>query len=202
MLQVLFLKVLNMSLTASFVILLILAARFLFKKAPKKYVYSFWGIALFRLLCPFSFESIWSMIPSAEVLPTEPLTYANHNDWRIQTGFTAVDQAINPVLSETSPDIVISGVAIFAWIWLAGMAAIHLNCMKMRFLLKIFIKPSMLLSGLEVSTDGMIIRPLFPLRVPRPLWQQYIIRKKYRGSLLPHGRKVLFREFFFTIRIV
>ena len=74
MLQVLFLKVLNMSLTASFVILLILAARFLFKKAPKKYVYSFLGIALFRLLCPFSFESIWSMIPSAEVLPTEPLT--------------------------------------------------------------------------------------------------------------------------------
>ena len=123
MLQVLFLKVLNMSLTASFVILLILAARFLFKKAPKKYVYSFWGIALFRLLCPFSFESIWSMIPSAEVLPTEPLTYANYNDWRIQTGFTAVDQAINPVLSETPPDIVISSVAIFAWIWLAGMAA-------------------------------------------------------------------------------
>src|SRR5699024_3006313 len=48
---------------------------------------------------------------------------ANHNDWRIQTGFTAVDQAINPVLSETPPDIVISSVAIFAWIWLAGMAA-------------------------------------------------------------------------------
>ena len=67
------------------------------------------------------------MIPSAEVLPAEPLTYANHNDWRIQTGFTAVDQAINPVLSETPPDIVISGVAILLDLacWYGGNALLQ-----------------------------------------------------------------------------
>ena len=59
----LFLQILNMSLTASYVILFVLLARLALKKAPKVFSYALWSVVLFRLLCPFSFESILSLIP-------------------------------------------------------------------------------------------------------------------------------------------
>ncbi|MBP3322629.1 MAG: hypothetical protein J6M16_00375, partial [Clostridia bacterium] len=57
----LFITVLNMSITGSFVILAIMLAKLLIKKAPKKYSYVLWLIPAFRLICPFSFRSVFSM---------------------------------------------------------------------------------------------------------------------------------------------
>lgn len=121
MLQILFLKILNMSLTSALIILLILIVRILFQKVPKKYIYLFWSVALFRLLYPFSLESIWSMIPSAEILPTELLTSTNRYDWSIHTGIMEIDQTVNPVLYDTSPSALVSNFTVLSWIWLAGM---------------------------------------------------------------------------------
>ena len=121
MLQILFLKIVNMSLTSALIILLILIVRILFQKVPKKYIYLFWSVALFRLLYPFSLESIWSMIPSAEILPTELLTSTNRYDWSIHTGIMEIDQTVNPVLYDTSPSALVSNFTVLSWIWLAGM---------------------------------------------------------------------------------
>jgi beta-lactamase regulating signal transducer with metallopeptidase domain len=54
----LFLTVLNMSLTASYVILIVIPVRLLLKKAPKAVSYALWSVVAFRLTIPFSFESI------------------------------------------------------------------------------------------------------------------------------------------------
>ena len=120
MLDTLFLRILNMSLTGSFVILLVLLSRALLYKAPKKYVYPVWGLVLLRLCAPFSLESIFSLLPSTEVLPIELLTSANPSDWYIQSGFRTIDQAVNPLLQETSPAAMTNHFSILAWIWLAG----------------------------------------------------------------------------------
>ena len=56
-----FLTVLNMSLTASYVIIAILLTRFLLKNAPKRYSYVLWAAAAFRLICPISFEAVFSL---------------------------------------------------------------------------------------------------------------------------------------------
>ena len=56
----LFFKILDMSVTASWVILAVMAVRFLLRKAPKKYSYALWVAALFRLLCPVSIQSVVS----------------------------------------------------------------------------------------------------------------------------------------------
>lgn len=61
----LFLVVLHMSFVASFVIVFVLVARLLLKKAPKIFSYALWSVVLIRLLCPFSFESEISLLPSA-----------------------------------------------------------------------------------------------------------------------------------------
>lgn len=122
----LFLQILNMSLTGGFAVLFVLLARAALYKAPKKFVYPLWGLVLFRLCCPFSLESILSFVPSKEVFPTELLTSTNRFDWQIQSGFTAIDQAVNPVLSKASPSAVTGRLSIFAWIWLAGAAGMLL----------------------------------------------------------------------------
>ena len=59
----LFLSVLNMSFTASYVILLVILIRMLLKKAPKVISYALWGVVAFRLIIPFSFESMFSLMP-------------------------------------------------------------------------------------------------------------------------------------------
>lgn len=66
----LFLTVLNMSLTASYVIAAIMLARLFLKKAPKVISYILWAVAGFRLAFPFSFESVFSLIPfKAQPIP-------------------------------------------------------------------------------------------------------------------------------------
>lgn len=65
---------LDMSRTASVVILIVLIARLLLKKAPKIFSYGLWMIVLFRLLLPFSFESPVSLIPKEEILDAPPVT--------------------------------------------------------------------------------------------------------------------------------
>ncbi len=59
--EALFLKMVNMSITASYVILALLLIRLLLKKAPKKYSYLLWSAALFRLICPVSFSAVFSI---------------------------------------------------------------------------------------------------------------------------------------------
>ncbi|MBQ6797600.1 MAG: hypothetical protein IJP11_00005, partial [Oscillospiraceae bacterium] len=63
--------ILNMSITGSAVILIVLMARLLLKKAPKVFSYMLWAVVLFRLLCPVSLASDFSLLglldaPAAE----------------------------------------------------------------------------------------------------------------------------------------
>lgn len=68
MLDQIFMQVIDMSKTASIIILVVLFVRMLLKRFPKFISYALWGVVLFRLLCPVSFESMISLIP--EITPT------------------------------------------------------------------------------------------------------------------------------------
>lgn len=65
----LFLKIINMSISASWLVLAVLLLRFVLKKAPKWVNVLLWGIVAVRLAFPFSIESALSLIPSAETIP-------------------------------------------------------------------------------------------------------------------------------------
>ena len=58
-----FLKVLNISISASILIIVVIAARLLLKKAPKWCVMLLWAIVALRLVIPVSIESVFSLIP-------------------------------------------------------------------------------------------------------------------------------------------
>ena len=63
-----FLKLFNMSITASWVIMAVILLRFFLRRAPKWLRCILWAIVAVRLVCPFSFESVFSLIPSAEII--------------------------------------------------------------------------------------------------------------------------------------
>ncbi len=127
MLERVFLSVINMELTAVYVILLVLFLRFLLRKQPKIYSYALWSVVLFRLLCPFSLESTLSLIPvKKEPIPAAVITSTNPYTWTVSTGVEAVDRVVtdplvNPLLYETSSSALASNLRIFAFLWLLGM---------------------------------------------------------------------------------
>lgn len=96
MLDKLFVSVLNMSLIGSYAIVFVLIARLLLKKVPKIFSYALWSIVLFRLLCPFSLESVLSLIPTEEVSIPQDIIYSPAP--QIRTGITAFDSMVNPML--------------------------------------------------------------------------------------------------------
>ena len=93
----LFLKIINMSISASGLVLVVLILRFVLKKAPKWVNILLWGIVAIRLICPFSFESALSLIPSAETCPEKVMSGPSFD---VQTGITPVDNRINDYLGD------------------------------------------------------------------------------------------------------
>ena len=92
----LFLSILNRSITASWLILAVLLIRFLLKKAPKSFNGLLWLLVGVRLMVPITFESIFSLIPSANTIPDDVITSSKPI---IQSGIEIVDNTVNPILS-------------------------------------------------------------------------------------------------------
>ena len=95
-----FRTLLNMTYTAAAAMLFILALRLVFKwlKAPTWVCYALWGIALFRLLCPFSLESVLALLPSTEPIPQGFLTAQTPE---IYTGVAVLNSVVNPALAQS-----------------------------------------------------------------------------------------------------
>ena len=93
----LFLKIVNMSISASWLVAAVLILRLVLKKAPKWVNVLLWGIVAVRLICPFSFESALSLIPSAETFPEKIISGPSFD---VQTGITPIDNRINDYLGD------------------------------------------------------------------------------------------------------
>lgn len=98
-----FLKLLNMSITAGWFILAVLCIRLVFRKFPKWMACFLWGAVAVRLICPFSIESQFSILPSTEPVKSSTIEEgAVQNDIpSIDSHLTIVKNTINPMLAET-----------------------------------------------------------------------------------------------------
>lgn len=126
MLESLFLQLLNMSFTAGTVILSVMAARLVLKKAPKSYAYVLWSAALFRLVCPFSLESAWSLLPTKAAPITQGI--ARMAQPEIDTGIAAIDRFVNAALPPATPHASANPLQIWlsvgSLVWVAGIAVL------------------------------------------------------------------------------
>jgi len=123
-----FLKIINMSISASYIVLAVLLLRLLLKKVPKWITVVLWSIVAVRLVCPFSIESARSLIPSSEVVSPDIMMDRTPE---INTGIPFVNRVVNPVISGSfTPDPGTSAnplqlwIPTFALIWIVGMVAL------------------------------------------------------------------------------
>ena len=138
LLQTVFSTVLNMSITASISILVILLARIVLKRAPKIFSYALWVVVLFRLLCPVSLTSGFSLrgLFPAPTTETGRIEYVSLNELNTerpailvdvpasdinQTTDNGVEPSIIEVAAAGSIDFLVSIVSI---VWICGGAAL------------------------------------------------------------------------------
>lgn len=137
MLDNIFLQVLNMSYTASYVILFILLARIALRKAPKSLSYALWSVALFRLVCPYSFESALSLL-SIGGRTTEQLRPFPEQHVTLETIRNSVasngNKVVSPVISDMPSEPLLDN--IFTLLWLLGIAVLLIYSFVMLFRLK------------------------------------------------------------------
>lgn len=144
----LFLTVLNMSLTASYVIIFVILFRLLLKKAPKVISYALWGVVAFRLLIPFSFESMFSLMPrNANTVPI-PHDIIYQQNPQINSGIEAVDSFVNSSLPAPTIGASVNPLQIFvkigAYIWVLGIIALLIYSLVSILILKRRLKSAQL----------------------------------------------------------
>ena len=126
-----FLKLLNLSISASWLVLAVLALRLVSKRSPKWMNVLLWGIVALRLMLPFSIESALSLIPSAETV--SPAVVQFDPAPTITSGVSVIDNAVNPSLSEhfaAVPTASVNPLYVWAylagWVWLIGLGVMLL----------------------------------------------------------------------------
>ena len=129
-LEKVFMKLINMSISAGWLILAVLILRIFLKKSPKWVNVLLWGIVAVRLISPFSFESALSLIPSAETVPMDIGMDPTPN---VDSGINIINSVVNPIIeSSFSPptDTVTSSnplqiwIPIYAGLWFWGMVGL------------------------------------------------------------------------------
>jgi|GEM_PF-1270599 len=166
----LFLSVANMSLTASYVILFVIVIRLLLKKAPKVISYALWAVVAFRLIIPFTFESVFSLLPrkgNADPIPQDSMFQQSP---QINSGIEAVDSFVGgalpaPAVGESANPLQIY-IGIGSYIWILGMAALLIYSLVSVLLLKKQLKNAQLIERNIYEAENL--RTPFVLGFYRP----------------------------------
>ena len=136
----LFLSVLNRSLTASYVILFIIIIRLLLKKAPKVVSYALWGVAAFRLIIPFSFESMFSLMPRNTNTVPIPHDIIYQQNPKINSGLDVIDSLVSESLPAPAIGASVNPLQIYveigAYFWILGIMILLIYSLVSGILLK------------------------------------------------------------------
>ena len=136
--QAVFAKILNMSLTGSIVIAVVLLARLFLKRAPKIYSYALWAVVLFRLLCPLSITAGLSVLKPIPVTTTPGISTVSYQSVaravRENTPAPIQQQVVPAQTAQT--DTKPSPMQIAAYIWLAGASVMAVYSIAQFFALR------------------------------------------------------------------
>lgn len=192
-----FISLLNISITASYLVLAVILLRLIFRKAPKWLFCLLWTLVGFRLVFPFSLESALSIIPSAEtVSPTIIYQTSPH----INSGIPAVNNVVNPIISESfSPEPAASAnplqiITILAsWLWIAGLIVMLVYALISFLRLRHRMATATLLSGNIYQSE--FVQSPFVLGLVKPkIYLPYNIDKNDMGHVVAHEKAHLKRK--------
>lgn len=192
-----FITIVNMSITASWIVLAIFLLRILLRKAPKWIIVLLWGIAAIRLICPFSFESFVSLIPSSETIGMEIMSDKTPE---ITIGISVVDDAINQIVFssvthdfETSSNPLQIFIPKLAMIWVTGIlfllvyTVISFRCVKKK------IETAVLLRD-NIYQSETIVSP-FVLGIIKPqIYLPFNVKEKDLEHVIAHEQAHIYRK--------
>lgn len=193
-----FLKLLNLSISASWLVLVVLALRLVLKRAPKWVNVLLWGMVALRLMLPFSIESALSLIPSAETVSPEVVRFDPAPT--ITSGVEFIDNAVNPSLSESfaaaplaSANPLYVWTYLAGWVWLIGLAAMLAYALVSYLRLRRRVSASIPLRE-NIYVCDEVPSP-FILGIVRPrIYLPSALDEAQRGSVLSHERAHLARR--------
>ena len=193
-----FLKLLNLSISASWLVLAVLVLRLISKRAPKWVNVLLWGIVALRLMLPFSVESALSLIPSAETV--SPAVVQFDPAPTITSGVNIIDNAVNPSLSEHFAAVPTASVnplyvwtEIAGWVWLIGLGAMLLYALVSYLRLRRRVSVSLCVRENIYLCDA--ISSPFILGVVKPhIYLPSTLDEVQRQNVLSHERAHLARR--------
>ena len=193
-----FLKLLNLSISASWLVLTVLALRMVLRRAPKWVNVLLWGMVALRLVLPFSIESALSLIPSAETVSPEVVRFDPAPT--ITSGVEFIDNAVNPSLSESFAAAPLASVNplyvwtyLAGWVWLIGLAAMLAYALVSYLRLRRRVSASIPLRE-NIYVCDEVPSP-FILGIVHPcIYLPSALDEVQRGSVLSHERAHLARR--------
>ena len=192
-----FTDVLNLSISASWLVLAVLLARLLLKKAPKALNCALWALVAIRLLCPFSIESAVSLIPSREVVSHDYLVMEPNDEEFAQSA--SLNIVTNPVYDTTvSIEIEPSVDRLQHWdmvgtvVWLTGMAAMGIYAVYSYLNLRLRVRMSARISGNIWECDDLSSPFILGILRPR-IYLPSELDEQTRQHVLAHERAHLSR---------
>ena len=203
----LFLHLLNISITAGWIVLVVVLLRFVLKKAPKWIRVVLWGLVALRLMLPVSIESVTSLVPSAETVKVESVTYTPPTFQSalplpavegerivLQSGFSALNSAVNPTPAEAAEhfDTVAVLKTVAGWVWLTGVVGMLLYALISFWRLKHRVRASVALEKGVYVCDEISDPFILGLIVPK-IYLPSGMDGQTRGYVLSHERAHLKR---------
>lgn len=193
-----FLSLLNRGIAAGWLILAVLALRLLLKKAPKWLSCVLWGIAAVRLICPFSFESAFSLIPSGETLSRTTVMYAQRPE--ITSGVSILNRTLNPVIQDAfapSPGASVNPLQVWMFfggiLWVIGLTVLILYALASFWRLYVRLRESIPIEENVRLCDG--VESPFILGIVRPrIYLPSDLMKEEMKYVLAHERAHLKRR--------
>ena len=192
-----FLKIVNMSIAASWLILAVLVLRLLLQKAPKWVSVLLWGFVALRLICPVSLESALSLIPSAQTVSPDIML-----DWtpEISTGVSALDHAVNPIITQVfAPEPIASAnplqilIPVSANLWLLGTLVLLLYAAVSYWRLCRKVVTAVRLEG-NIYQSEFAGSP-FVLGIRKPsIYLPYHLEEQHRRAVIAHEKAHIARK--------
>ncbi len=207
-----FIAILNMSITAAYVILAVLLLRLALRGLPKKYSYALWSVVGFRLVCPVSFKSVFSLfslkpfdMTKAQQVNENALTYVPHtavtNTDEVTVGVPYANRVIEQVTAAPAYERAINPLLIaLTVVWLAGIVVL-LGYAAVRLLqLKRALKTAVRYEGNVYTTDAVtspfivgILKPkiYLPSNMDKGCLAYVLAHERYHLKHFDNGVKLL-----------
>ncbi len=207
--EALFLKILNMSITANYIILAVIFIRLLLKRAPKKYCYLLWSVVLFRLICPVSFSSVFSIFQAKPFDMTAalrgggaslsfiPADIGYMKTPRVTVGIPTMNSIISGSLPPATPYASVSPLQIWIFLgtvlWCTGIAALLVYYIVTYIRLKHRVATAVRMEGNVFESDKIRSPFILGFLMPR-IYIPFGLGMKERASILQHERFHLKRK--------